>query len=394
MPLKSPASAARLRIFLVAAEPSGDQLGAALMEALNARVAHIAYSGIGGPRMIAAGLHSLYPLEKLSVMGLVEVLPHLPELLRIRRDLARRLRDDPPDLFIGIDAPDFNLGLARQARAAGIRTVHYVAPTVWAWKQGRVKVLRSTLDLLLSIFPFEEQFLRQHGVSCIYVGHPLADQAPLDPDPASARAALGLPREAPLLALLPGSRVSEVKRLSRPFLEAAVLLKRELPGLGVAVPLVNRSVHELFEQQRRQWAPGLDCLLLEKQAELAIEAADVVLTASGTATLQTLLYKKPMVVGYRVNALSYRLVKLLRSIKVDYIAMANLLAGEELAPEFLQQRCTAANIAPALLRFMREPQRVEHIRRRYRDIHEQLRRGAADRAAAAVLQLASRYDAH
>jgi lipid-A-disaccharide synthase len=392
VPSTSDKPSGALRIFLVAAEPSGDQLGAALMEAINARVADVAYSGIGGPRMTAAGMASLHPLEKLSVMGLVEVLPHLPELLRIRRDLARRLRAQPPDLFIGIDAPDFNLGLARQARAAGIRTVQYVSPTVWAWKQGRVKVLRSTLDLVLSIFPFEEQFLRQHGVPSIYVGHPLADQAPLDPDPAAARDALGLPQQAPLLALLPGSRVSEVRRLSRPFLEAAVLLRRELPALRVAVPLVNRGVHELFEQQLRQWAPGLDCLLLEKQAELAIEAADVVLTASGTATLQTLLYKKPMVVGYRVNALSYRLVKLLRSIKVEYIAMANLLAGEELAPEFLQQRCTAANIAPALLRFMREPQRVAQIRRRYRDIHVQLRRDAADRAAAAVLQLAARCD--
>lgn len=376
-----------MHIALVAAEPSGDNLGAALMQAINARVADVTYTGIGGPEMIAAGMQSLYPLEKLSVMGLVEVLPHLPELLRIRRQLARRLIDNPPDLFIGVDAPDFNLGLAKKMKAAGIRTVHYVAPTVWAWKQERVKVLREALDLVLSIFPFERDFLHEHNVPSIYVGHPLADQVPLDPDPAGARAALGLPRDVPLLALLPGSRVGEIRRLSEPFLEAAVALAREIPDLRVAAPMVNGHIHELFEQQRRQLAPDLDCTLVDKQSDLVLEAADVVLTASGTATLQTLLYKKPMVVGYRINAITYRLLKLFAHIKVSYIAMANLLADEALAPEFIQHQCTAENITPALLRQLTDRPRIEEIQQRYRQIHGQLQQNAASKAADAVLQL-------
>ena len=376
-----------LRIALVAAEPSGDHLGAALMQAINARVANVSYTGIGGPEMIAEGMQSLYPMEKLTVMGLIEVLPHLPELLRIRRQLAQRLIDNPPDLFIGVDAPDFNLGLAKKMKAAGISTVQYVAPTVWAWKQGRVKILREALDLVLSIFPFEQEFLLSHRVPSIYVGHPLADQVPLNPDPASARAALGLPLNVPLLALLPGSRIGEVKRLSRPFLEAAAALAQQIPHLKIVVPMVNGGIHELFESQRQLVAPDLDCTLVDKQADLVLEAADAVLTASGTATLQTLLYKKPMVVGYRVNAITYRLLTLFRRIKVDYIAMANLLAGEALAPEFIQHQCTAEKITPALLRLMTDRQQIEVIQQRYLEIHRQLQQNAAEKAADAVLHL-------
>ena len=357
------------------------------MQAINAQVPDVIYTGIGGPEMIAAGMQSLYPLEKLSVMGLVEVLPHLPELLRIRRQLARHLIDNPPDVFIGVDAPDFNLGLAKKMKAAGIRTVQYVAPTVWAWKQKRVKTLREGLDLVLSIFPFEQEFLLSHHVPSIYVGHPLADEVPLNPDPAAARAALGIPRDVPLLALLPGSRVGEIKRLSRPFLEAAAVLAQQVPRLKIVAPMVNGCIHELFEQQRQELVPDLECILLEKQADLALEAADAVLTASGTATLQTLLYKKPMVVGYRVNAITYRLLTLFRRIKVDYIAMANLLAGEALAPEFIQHQCTAEKIAPALLRLMTDRQQIEVIQQRYREIHRHLQQNAAEKAADAVLNL-------
>ncbi len=384
---EAPWSLSGLRIALVAAEPSGDHLGAALMQAINARAPHVSYTGIGGPEMIAAGMQSLYPMEKLSVMGLIEVLPHLPELLRIRRHLAQHLIDNPPDLFIGIDAPDFNLGLAKKMKAAGIPTVQYVAPTVWAWKQGRVKILREALDQVLSIFPFEQEFLLSHRVPSIYVGHPLADQVPLNPDPASARAALGLPRDAPLLALLPGSRVGEIKRLSKPFLEAAASLAQQIPHLKIVAPMVNAHIHELFEQQRMQLVPALDCILIDKQADLVLEAADAVLTASGTATLQTLLYKKPMVVGYRVNAITYRLLTLFRRIKVDYIAMANLLAGEALAPEFIQHQCTAEKITPALLRLMTDQQQIDKIKNRYMQIHRRLQQNAAQKAADAVLNL-------
>ena len=376
-----------LRIALVAAEPSGDHLGAALMQAINAQIPDVIYTGIGGPEMIAAGMKSLYPMEKLSVMGLVEVLPHLPELVSIRRQLAQHLIDNPPDLFIGVDAPDFNLGLAKKMKAAGIPTVQYVAPTVWAWKQERVKILREALDLVLSIFPFEQEFLLSHHVPSIYVGHPLADQVPLNPDPARARATLGIPGDVPLLALLPGSRVGELKRLSKPFLEAAAALAQQIPRLKVVAPMVNGRIHELFEQQRQQLAPDLDCTLVDKQADLVLEAADAVLTASGTATLQTLLYKKPMVVGYRVNAVTYRLLTLFRRIKISYIAMANLLAGEALAPEFIQHHCTAEKITPALLRLMTDRRQIEEIEQRYQEIHRQLQQNAAENAANAVLNL-------
>ncbi len=376
-----------LRVGIVANEASGDLLGAALVRELTRLVPGLQCTGVAGPAMQAAGCTTLFPLERLSVMGLTEVLGHLRELLRLRRQLLDHFLSDPPAVFIGIDAPDFNLGLERRLRARGIPTVHLVSPTVWAWREGRVKGVRAAVDLLLCIFPFEEGFLRRHGVPARYVGHPLADEIPLAVDRGAARAALGLPADGALVALLPGSRGSEMSRLAVPFIETAVRLHAARPGLGFVVPLVNARLRAEFSAQLARIAPALPVTLVDGQSRAAITAADCVLTASGTATLETLLLKRPMVVAYRVHPLTYRLLRLLRMVKVPYAAMANLLAGRELAPEFLQGRCRAELLAPAVLAFLDDPARVAEVTAEYARIHAGMRHDAARTAALAVLEL-------
>jgi lipid-A-disaccharide synthase len=362
-------------------------LGAGLMHALNARLPEIRFEGIGGNRMTASGLESWYPMERLSVMGLVEVLRHLPELLRLRRDIRARWLADPPDVFIGVDAPDFNLGLERELRAAGVATVHYVSPTVWAWRPGRVKAIRAAVDLLLGIFPFEVEFLERHDVPVRYVGHPLAAEMPLEPDAAGARRALGLAVAEPVLAVLPGSRCGEVESLSEPFLQAANRCAAQVPGLRVVVPLASERTRQAFERLRAAAAPELAVDVHLDASRTALAAADVVLTASGTATLEGLLSKRPMVVGYKVHWLTYLLAKWLRLVKVEHVAMANLLAGERLAPEFIQRECTPEALSQALLRFFREPGEVKRVRQRYREVHEAMRRDTNAQAADAVVGL-------
>lgn len=376
-----------LRVGIVAAEPSGDLLGAGLMQALRAARPDIEFEGIGGPRMIAAGCASRFPMEKLSVMGLVEVLRHLRELLAIRRSLLDDWRASPPDLYLGVDAPDFNLPLERALRRTGVPTVHYVSPTVWAWRPGRVKTLRAAADLVLSIFPFEGDFLATHGVRARYVGHPLADEiGPVD-DPGPARVRLGLPADARVLAVLPGSRLSEIEAIGPAFIAAARLCAERDPGLRLVTPLVNLATRERFAALRAELAPELDWLFVDSAAHDALPAADVVLTASGTATLEALLVGRPMVVGYRVHAITYWTARLLRLVRVPYIAMANLLAGEGLAPEFVQGACTAENLAGAVAAFLDAPQRRAEIRARYRQLAAALRRDTSREAAAAVLSL-------
>ncbi len=376
-----------VRIGIIAAEASGDLLGAGLMQGLLASDPLIRFEGIGGDRMSALGLRSWVPMERLSVMGLVEVLRHLPGLLRLRRELRTRWLASPPDLFIGVDAPDFNLGLERDLRAAGIKTVHYVSPTVWAWRPGRVKALREAVDLLLGIFPFEVDFLRAHGVPVHYVGHPLAAEMPLEPDRAGARAALGLPAAAPVLAVLPGSRCSEVKSLTGAFLGAARRCAETVPGLRIVVPLASERTREVFEDLRRQVAPALPVTVVSGRSPTVLTAADVVLTASGTATLEALLAKRPMVVGYKVHWLTYLLARHLRLVKVAHVAMANLLVDERLAPELLQGECTPERLARALLGFFQDPERVARVQARYRGVHEAMRRDTNAQAAGAVLEL-------
>ena len=378
-----------MKIGIVANEPSGDLIGASMVRELRLRVPDAGFVGVAGPQMQAAGCESLLPLERLSIMGLVEVFRHLRELTAIRRELTDYFLELRPDVFIGVDAPDFNLGLERRLRGAGIRTVHMVSPTVWAWRSGRVKTIRRSVDLMLSIFPFEEAFLRERGVPVRYVGHPLADEIPLEMDAASARSGLGLAPEGPVVAILPGSRVSEVEALSEPFLKTALWCLDHRPKLRFVVPLVNRTLREIFDPILQRVAPDLPVTLVEGRSRDLIAASDCVLTASGTATLETLLINRPMVVGYRINPLTYHLVKGLNLVKVPYAAMANLLVGRELAPEFIQQRCRAELLGPALLRFLDEPQRVAAIRTEYAEMHRRLRRNAGREAAAAVLDLIS-----
>lgn len=376
-----------LTVGIVANEPSGDVLGAALVRELKARVPDSRFVGVAGPRMQAVGCETLVSLERLSVMGLVEVLRHLRDLLRIRRGLLHHFLALRPDVFIGVDAPDFNLGLERRLRAAGIPSVHLVSPTVWAWRPGRVKAIRRAVDLMLSIFPFEEDFLRAHGVPARYVGHPLADQIPLEVSALEARQALGLPAAGEVIALLPGSRVSEVRALAATFLQTARWCAARRPGLRFAVPLVNASLRGIFEAIQAQEAPDLPVTLVDGRGREVIAAADCVLTASGTATLETLLIGRPMVVAYRVSPLTYHLVTGLNLVKVPYIAMANLLVGRALAPELIQSRCRADLLGPELLAFLDDPGRVAAIRAEYRAVHQRLRRNAAARAAEAVLEL-------
>lgn len=376
-----------MKIGIVANEPSGDVLGASIVRELKARVPDASFVGVAGPRMQEAGCQTLVPMERLSVMGLVEVVKHLHGLLRIRRELTRYFLNSQPDVFIGVDAPDFNLGLERRLRAAGIRTVHLVSPTVWAWRPGRVKSIRRSVDLMLSIFPFEEQFLREHDVPARYIGHPLADEIPLESDRSSARTALDLPAHGPVVALLPGSRVSEITLLAEPFLQAARWCHERDPELRFAVPLVTPTLRAMFTEVLQREAPDLPVSLVNGRSREVIAAADCVLTASGTATLEALLINRPMVVGYRVSVVTYRLLRGLNLVKIPYAAMANLLAGRELAPEFLQDRCRADLMGPALLGFLDDPGAVREVQAAYRDIHVRLRRNAGRAAAAAVLDL-------
>jgi len=378
-----------MKIGIVANEPSGDWLGAIVLRELKARVPDARLIGVAGPRMQAVGCESLVPMERLSVMGLTEVLRHLSELLRIRRDLIRSFLAWRPDVFIGVDAPDFNLGLERCLRKSGIRTVHLVSPTIWAWRAGRVRTIRRSVDLMLCIFPFEEDFLREQEVPARYIGHPLADEIPLQSDPLPARTRLGIPPEGQILALLPGSRVSEMKLLAGPFLQTARWCLERYPGLRFAVPLVTPTLRRIFTAALRQEAPELPVTLVDNQSQDVIAAADCALTASGTATLETLLINRPMVVGYRMSPITYRLLSGLRLVKVPYIAMANLLVSRELAPEFMQDRCRADLMGPAVLDFLGDRERVDETRSVYHQVHGRLRRDAGRQAAAAVLELLS-----
>ncbi len=371
-----------LRIALIAGEASGDILGAGLMQALKAQ-AQVEFIGIGGPRMIAEGLNSYFPMERLAVMGLVEVLGRLAELLARRRRLVATLIEQRPDLVIGIDAPDFNLGLELKLRRAGFRTVHYVSPSVWAWRQKRVLKIREACDLMLTLFPFEARFYSEHQVPVRFVGHPLADTIGLQVDRAAARAALGLPPDAPVVALLPGSRAGEVGRLGALFLDTAELLLAQRPDLRFVLPCA--SAERRAQLERMLVGRDLPLSLLDGQSHAALGACDAVLIASGTATLEALLCKRPMVVAYKVAPLTYRILS--RLVKSPYVSLPNLLAGRLLVPELLQDAATpralAAELAPLLDGGAAQTEGFDAI-------HRTLRRDASAEAAKAVLQLLER----
>ncbi len=378
-----------LRIGIVANEPSGDLLGAGLMGEIRARVPDATFEGIGGPLMLRQGCHSLFPMERLAVIGLVEVLKHLPELLSIRRQLTAHFKNNPPDLFIGVDAPDFNLGLEKALKSAAIPTVHYVSPTVWAWRPKRVKKIRSAVDLILSIFPFEADFLSRHQVPVSFVGHPLADEIPFENSRETARTRLDI-TDGQVIALLPGSRIGEIESLAAIFLESAKQCLVSKSNLHFLVPLVNTRTRRVFETIWKSVAPELPITLMEGGTRDAMEAADALLTASGTATLEGLLMKRPMVVAYRLNVLTFWIVKHFNLLKIPYVAMANLLAGEELAPEFIQDAATPEALSSALIELLDTPHRVAHIEQTYARLHREMRLDSSSKAAAAVLSLIGR----
>ncbi len=375
--------AAPLRVALVAGEASGDILGSGLMRALKARHPDVEFIGVGGPRMEAEGLASLFPMERLAVMGLVEVLGRLPELLRRRKQLIADLIAARPDVFIGIDAPDFNLGVELRLRQAGIRTVHYVSPSVWAWRQKRVFKIRDACDLMLTLFPFEAKFYTEHQVPVCFVGHPLADDIPLEADRGQARRALGLPEEGAVVALLPGSRGGEVAKLGSLFLDAAERLRVLRPELHFVLPCANAERRAQLEQMLA--GRNLSLTLLDGQSHLALAACDAVLIASGTATLEALLYKRPMVVAYKVAPLTYRILK--RLVKSPYVSLPNLLAQRMLVPELIQDAATPDSLAQTLAPLIVDGQAQTDG---FDQIHRTLRRDASARAADAVLELVGR----
>lgn len=378
-----------MRIYLVAGELSGDILGAGLMRALKARHNDIEFRGIGGPRMREQGLESLYPLETLSVMGLVEVLKHLPELVGVRRHLRRDALAWQPAVMVGIDAPDFNLGLERQLREAGIPTAHYVSPSVWAWRQGRVKGIARAVDAMLTLLPFEAAFYAQHHVPVTFVGHPLADELPLVTDRLGARAELGLDAQAPILAILPGSRANEIRCLGATFLEAAERLVKRFATLQLVIPAASperyRELARLLAAYP-QLAPRVH--LLDGQSREAMVASDAVLLTSGTAALEAMLCHRPMVVAYKMAATTHWLAQ--RLVKTEWISLPNLIAQETLVPELIQNDATPAAIAGHLATWLGDAEARRAMEARFAAMHAGLRRGASERAAEAVTALAER----
>jgi lipid-A-disaccharide synthase len=380
------AAGGMLRIGFVAGESSGDQLGAALMDALRARVPGLECFGVAGPRMIAAGCEAWANAEELAVMGLAEVLRHLPRLLRLRRELVARFVAARPQVFVGIDAPEFNLGLAARLKARGLRTVQYVSPQVWAWRQGRVRTIGRACDLVLCLLPFETSFYASHGVHAVFVGHPLADQIPLDPDRGAARRALQIREDAQVIALLPGSRVSEVARLGADFAGAAAWIAAQRREIQFIAPMATRAVREVFERETAAALPRIR--LMDGGAREALAACNVALVASGTATLETLLSKRPMVVAYRLSAATVFVARRLALVKSPYMALPNLLAGRSLVPEFFQDEVTPAALGSALLRELDDPAHAAALTAEFRRMHVELRCGAAERAANAILECA------
>ncbi len=375
-----------LTIALVAGETSGDILGAGLIRALKARHPDARFVGVAGPRMQAEGCEAWYEMEELAVMGIVEVLGRLRRLLHIRADLTRRFTELQPDVFVGIDAPDFNITLEGNLKKQGIRTIHYVSPSVWAWRQKRVFKIGRATDLVLAFLPFEKAFYDRFNVPCRFIGHTMADAMPLDPDKDAARATLGISPDVKCLALLPGSRGAEVEMLSADFLRTAQLLRRRFPNLEIVVPLVNAKRREQFEKIKAEVAPELNVHLLDGMGREAMIASDAALLASGTAALECMLAKCPMVVGYRMKPFTFWLAK--RLVKTDYVSLPNLLAGRELVKELLQEECEPVALAAALEPLLEDGAQSHQMHDTFRVLHEQIRCNADVQAADAVLELA------
>ena len=373
-----------MQLALVAGEASGDLLAGLLLGGLRQRWPQLQTVGIGGPRMAAQGFQAWWPHEKLAVRGYVEVLRHYREIAGIRDALAVRLLSAPPRAFIGVDAPDFNLGLERRLKAAGIRSIHFVCPSIWAWRGGRARKMAASCDHVLCLFPFEPALLQQHGVAATYVGHPLADAIPLVPPRAAARAALGIGAEEPVLALLPGSRRSEIQYIAPAFLQAAALLARQRPALQFLLPVVP-GLKPLLQPLVAQHAPDVSLRWLDGGSHTALAACDATLVASGTATLEASLFKRPMVIAYRMAALSWQLMKRMRY--QPWVGLPNILCRDFIVPELIQEDCHPPALAQACAQALDDRARAEVIARRFEDLHHLLRRDTARCATDAIAQV-------
>lgn len=379
-----------MRLAIVAGEASGDLLGAALIKALKRMVPGLEVEGVGGPKMREAGCHCLHDADELAVMGIVEVLAELPRLLKLRRGLARHWRANPPDVFIGVDAPDFNLGLERKLRRHGIKTVHFVSPSVWAWRQKRVHKIGRSTDLVLCLLPFEKAFYDQHGVPAAFVGHPLADEIPPELNMAEHRRLLGLPEAGRVVAVLPGSRRGELKRLGEDFAGTIGWLAKRRPDLVFVAPMAGAAVRQAFESALAQAAPGVPVTLVDGQPQSCMAAADVVLLASGTAALETALVKRPMVMAYRISKITKWLAETFLGLHLKHYSLPNLLHSPPVVPEYIMDAVSPHSLGTEVLGLLEQPARCREQVQAFETMHRALRQDAASTAAGAVLELLGR----
>lgn len=375
-----------MKIGLVAGESSGDLLGAGLVRALKERYPDATFEGVAGPAMVAAGCEQWEPSESLAVFGLIEPLSHLPRLLKLRKQLVKRWRASPPDVFVGIDAPDFNLGLEKKLRAAGIRTVHYVSPSIWAWRAGRIKTVKAAADKVLCILPFEKALYDGVGVDAIFVGHPRADSIPVAPDMAAARQALGLEADE-VVAVLPGSRASEIAMLGEILVASAALLAKARGSVQFVTPVATQALKPAIEAQIAAAGLTEQFVLLDGNSERAMIAADVVLLASGTAALESALLAKPTVAIYRLGRISYAIVNSLNLLKLTHFTLPNLLTETPLVPEFIQDKARPDDIAKAVIELLDDPDRRRSIGERFARLRTELAQDTDQRAADAVVSL-------
>lgn len=375
-----------MRIGIVAGEASGDILGAGLVKSIKARYPDAVIEGVTGPQMRAAGCETLFECEELAVFGIFEVLRHLPRLLGLKKRVIQHFKDNPPDVFIGIDAPDFNLRIEKELRQSGIKTVQYVSPSVWAWREKRVFGIVESVDLMLTLFPFETAIYEEHGLKAVCVGHTLADQVPDSVDKLELRSELGLDADKTTIAVLPGSRGGEIKRLGSIFLQACSQLAAERE-LQFVVPCSNQRNRENVEAACAEHAPNAQIAVLDGQSREAMGAADLVVLASGTATLEALLLKRPMVVAYKLSALTFWLITFFKLMKITRFSLPNLLSGKDLVPELMQDNARVENVVREVSRLLDNPLEANAVADEFQDIHNQLRLNASERAADAVLEL-------
>lgn len=377
-----------MRIAIIAGEASGDILGSRLISALKIHYPDAHFEGIGGKEMLEQGFESFYEMERLSVMGFIEPLTRIFELLKMRKTLIQRWLTNPPDVFIGIDAPDFNLKIEKTLHHAGITAVHYVSPSVWAWREKRVKKMIGSMDLMLTLFPFEVDFYKKHSIPAEFTGHPLADEIPLKTNTLAARKELNLTSISYTLAILPGSRMGEIKRLAPDFLKTAIQIQRKHPDWELVTPLATEKVAKAFNSIKEEIAPNLKLTQVKGQSRTVLAAADQILMASGTAVLEGMLVGKPMIAAYRVAPLTARIIRLFNMIKSDYFTLPNNLAGEALVPEYIQEDITPEALFNAIEKqFTQGTEAKDYTIKRFHEIHKTLRQNASKKAAQAIHNL-------